>query len=384
MDLATALVGVIDVRAQQLTVTPVPVTTMEATVFHGAVATFTFPDPTFVSTDFSATIDWGDDSGGPVAADVIFPSTSPTTYTVIGTHTYLHAGAYPVTVTVTDTRDNISANSVENVSQRPLNQSETTIAINPKDASQIFIASNDDVGADLAQDGTGGGIFTAISSDGGATWLPRLIGDDTDGLPPAFSDPKAVYDDLGNLFLTYLDAAKDVVVAVSTDGGRTFAPCDTFAGENGSETDQPSIATGPGQDGTGEAVWVTFVDAGLLQIEAAGARVAGLGKVGAFVTETVAAQDEAGEGRNFGDVAVGPKGQVLVTWQEPSGDDGPSQEFVSLDPDGLGPKAGAPVGPLRSTWAASIRSRRKPTVRSPQKPTWPGTTPVDLMRGAST
>jgi hypothetical protein len=41
----------------------------------------------------------------------------------------LHAGAYPITVTVTDTRDNITANSVENVSQRPLNQSETTVAI---------------------------------------------------------------------------------------------------------------------------------------------------------------------------------------------------------------------------------------------------------------
>jgi hypothetical protein len=163
MDLATALVGVVDVRAQQLTVTPVPVTTMEATVFHGAVATFTFPGPTFLSTDFSATIDWGDDSGGPVPADVILQTTSPTTYQVIGTHTYLHAGAYPITVTVTDTRDNISANSVENVSQRPLDQSETTIAINPKNPSQIFVASNDETGAGLADAGTGGGLFAAIS-----------------------------------------------------------------------------------------------------------------------------------------------------------------------------------------------------------------------------
>jgi hypothetical protein len=39
---------------------------------------------------------------------------------VIGTHTYVRDGAYPITVTVTDTRDSISANSVENVSQRPL------------------------------------------------------------------------------------------------------------------------------------------------------------------------------------------------------------------------------------------------------------------------
>ena len=133
-------------------------------------------------------------------------------------------------------------------------------------------------------------------------------------------------------------------MAVSSDGGKTFAPLQTFSGTNGGGTDQPSVATGPGQDGAGETVWVTFVDGGTLQIEAAGAPVTGLGQVGAFVTETAAAQDESGEERNFGDVAVGPKGQVLVSWQEPSAGSGPSSIFVSVDPDGLGPKSfGTPV-----------------------------------------
>ena len=86
------------------------------------------------------------------------------------------------------------------------------------------------------------------------------------------------------------------------------------------------------------------MDSDTLQIETAGAPVTGLGKVGTFTTETVAAQDQSGAERNFGDIAVGPKGQLLVTWQEPSTDSGPSQIFVSLDPDGFGPKAfGAPV-----------------------------------------
>jgi hypothetical protein len=344
MDLATATVGVVDVRGAQLTVTPVAVNGTEATVFRGTVATFTSADPTLFSTDFTATIDWGDGSGGPVAADTILPTATPNTYSIIGTHTYLHAGAYPITVTVTDTRDNITANSVENVSERQLDQSETTVAINPKDASQIFIASNDEAGIGLADAGTGGGLFTAISTDGGANWLPRIIGNGTDGLPASSSDPKAVFDDLGNLFLTYLDAESNVVVAVSSDGGRTFAVSGTFAGSQGGATDQPSITTGPGQGGTGEAVWVTYVDSDTLQIVAAGAPVARLGEVGHFVGEMVAGQDQSGAERNFGDVSVGPKGQVLVTWQEPSTDSGPSQLFVGLDPDGLGPKAfGAPI-----------------------------------------
>ena len=192
-----------------------------------------------------------------MAADTILPTATPNAYSIIGTHTYLHAGAYPVTVTVTDTRDNITANSVENISQRQLSQSETTVAINPKDGSQIFIASNDEAGIGLADAGTGGGLFTAISTDGGANWLPRIIGDGTDGLPAASSDPKAVFDDLGNLFLTYLDAGATLWSQSAPMAARRL-PDGTFAGSKAARTDQPSIATGPGQGGTGEAVWVTY------------------------------------------------------------------------------------------------------------------------------
>ena len=71
----------------------------------------------------------------------------------------------------------------------------------------------------------------------------------------------------------------------------------------------------------------------------------GLVQVGDFVSETVASADAGGEGRNFGDIAVGTKGQVLADWLEIAGDPGgPSQVFVSLDPDGLGPQGfGPPV-----------------------------------------
>src|SRR5207302_10409930 len=111
---------------------------------------------------------------------------------------------------------------------------EGTVAIDPKDPTRIFAASNNETA----------GLFTAYSHDDGATWTsPAPIAFGLDDLPPALSDPKAAFDTYGNLFLTYIDRDLAVVVALSTDGGKTFHELTTFAPN---ATDQPSIATGPG------------------------------------------------------------------------------------------------------------------------------------------
>jgi hypothetical protein len=65
-------------------------------------------------------------------------------------------------------------------------------------------------------------------------------------------------------------------------------------------------------------------------IRAAGAPVTGLASVGAFISPEVV----PGANGSFGGVAVGPNGQVLVTYQ----DFGTNNILVSLDPDGLGPQ----------------------------------------------
>src|ERR1700694_5439912 len=83
-----------------------------------------------------------------------------------------------------------------NVSHQDGNQQETTVAVNPNNSRQVFIASNDE---SLAQ-----GLFTGRSSDGGATWTHRSIATNSDGLPAACCDPSASWDTFGNLFLTYL------------------------------------------------------------------------------------------------------------------------------------------------------------------------------------
>ena len=106
---------------------------------------------------------------------------------------------------------------------------------------------------------------------------------------------------------------------LSTDGGANFTTLQTI--DTGS-IDQPSVDAGGG------AVWVTWNDG---TIKARGAAVTGLGaaNIGAFNAEETATGASAVVGQ-FGDIAIGPTGQVVVTYQSDTA------IFVNTDADGLG------------------------------------------------
>ena len=201
-----------------------------------------------------------------------------------------------------------------NVSKLTQNQSEGAIAIDPTNPSHVFAFSNEAI-----RDG----MMGAYSVDGGATWTRRALASGTDGLPAACCDPSAAFDEFGNLFIAYINAATDkAVAALSTDGGKSFRRIGQFSGD----VDQPTITAGSGQ------VWITFSQSG--RIRAAGAAVSGLGQVAAFPSlKSVPSPADS----NFGDIAIGPAGQVMVAMQSPISGEGPSKLYVSVDPDGLGP-----------------------------------------------
>ncbi len=216
------------------------------------------------------------------------------------------------------------------VSQRAGNESEEAIAVNPTNPNNIVIVTNIAEGVS--------GMFAAVSFDGGQTWARRIIGDD-DNLGDSCCDPSLSFDQYGNLFLTYLYNIENVVpVALSTDGGLTFNVIANIAkpphsiGTFGNErqtfrfVDQPTIAAGAG------AAWVVFNGAGPML--AAGAPVTGLGQVGAF------SPAEAVPGTNnctYGDVAIGPTGQVMQVCTLTESGQGGGRLYVNVDPDGLGP-----------------------------------------------
>ena len=190
---------------------------------------------------------------------------------------------------------------------------ETSIVINPTNPLNLFAAD------------TAGGAFR-YSLDGGLTWqdsnISGVLGGGSQG------DQQEAWDKFGNLFLTYFAGSNgNTVVALSTDGGKTF----NLSLDTGDLFDQPNIAVG---DGT---VWVDYsatdANGNFLGRRARGARVTGLGQVGAWSKGEI----PPGAKGTFGDLAIGPNGQVMAVYQQNNASGAPAHMYVSVDPDGLGP-----------------------------------------------
>jgi hypothetical protein len=219
------------------------------------------------------------------------------------------------------------------VSQRAGNESEEAIGINPTNPNNIVIFTNIAEGVN--------GMFLAVSFDGGNTWSRGIVGEGNDVFGDTCCDPSLSFDEYGNLFMTYLYNTENTVpVVLSTDGGLTFnliaqiAKPASLAGRNldGERrglfryVDQPTITAAQGQ------VWVVFNAGG--PIFATGAPVTGLGQVGAFLP------GQAVPGTNnctYGDIAIGPLGQVMAACNLTETGQGGGKVFVNVDPDGLGP-----------------------------------------------
>ena len=223
------------------------------------------------------------------------------------------------------------------ISQRHLNESEEAIAVNPTNPDNIVTVTN--VGHGEA--GLTAGMFEGVSFDGGKTWATKLIALGAgDPLGDACCDPSLSFDQYGNLFLTYLYEAEDQVpVALSTDGGLTFhvianisqasLPGKKAGGDNRGLfrfVDQPTITAAHGE------VWVVFNAGG--PMAATGAPVTGPGQVGAFIPlEVVPGTNNC----TYGDIAIGPSGQVMQACALTESGQGGGKIFVNTDPDGLGP-----------------------------------------------
>jgi hypothetical protein len=228
----------------------------------------------------------------------------------------------------------ISTTLISNVdvSQRPHNESEESVAVNPTDPQNVVMVSNVDYPA--------AGMLKGVSFDGGSTWTTSLIGNN-DNLGAACCDPTLSFDRYGNLFLSYLyNVGNEVPVALSIDQGRHFTlianvakPASATAGTSKAQrglfrfVDQPTIVAAENE------VWLVFNAGG--PMVATGAPVSGLGQVGGFLPIEVV------QGTNnctYGDVSIGPAGQVMQVCTLTESGQGGGKILVSVDPDGLGPQ----------------------------------------------
>ena len=204
-----------------------------------------------------------------------------------------------------------------NVTAMPGNEAEDAIAVNPINPSNVVAMSTlPDVIAGLA---------VGVSFNNGQTWARRVIGAAGDPLGEICCDEQLAWDRFGNLWMTYLvNTNGDVLVALSTDGGTTF----TKVGDIVTNGDQPSIAVGS------NSVWVSYTRTPGNQIQAFGGPVTGLGHFGSFSTPENVPSPGNGD---YGDTAVGPAGQVMVTYQNSTNGQGGADIYTAVDPDGLGP-----------------------------------------------
>ena len=128
---------------------------------------------------------------------------------------------------------------------------EPTVAINPADPDEVFVAVN---------------RFTARrSTDGGKKWSKA-----GGGVGKTCCDNAASWDEFGNLFLVNLNLLSgppfvdQAPLYVSTDGGKKFRKLLVLNGDP--EVDQPTVKAGAG------AVWATWDEAGTIMLWEVGKR----------------------------------------------------------------------------------------------------------------
>src|SRR5207248_8788646 len=115
-----------------------------------------------------------------------------------------------------------------NITKSAFNETETSIAVNPTNAQNLFAIDTNSYQGNY-------------STDGGVTWKLSNMAGFTQGKG---NDAQAVWDSFGNLFVTRLGTATQVEVGSSSDGGASFSSVQIISGTNGSNTDQPTLATG--------------------------------------------------------------------------------------------------------------------------------------------
>ena len=221
-----------------------------------------------------------------------------------------------------------------NLSKKTGHDAECAIAQNPTNTNQLFALCN-------TGSGFGPGLFAALSTDGGGTWIypdqDKMIADGDAGQGPiACCDPSLAWDSFGNLFLTYLDSAvKNVVTLLSTDGGKTFTQLAMFGPAT---VDQPTVTAGAG------AVWIAWNQSGYMV--ASGAQVADLGSVGGFGAPQ---QIPGTKHCSYGDIAIAPNGAVVQVCEGPNSGSGPASLLVNIKADGLGTTPFGPAMPVTRT-----------------------------------
>jgi hypothetical protein len=242
------------------------------------------------------------------------------TYCSVVTPRYAASGG--VTGSISNDCGTATTNLLVDASRISGGEGEPTIAINPNDPQNLFMAAN--YYSDAPPQ-----VGWARSTNGGATWSAFSL------FTNSYEDPSSAFDAFGNLFVCYAAPDFSVVVLLSTNKGSAFVTNMVFSGHY----DHPGLTTGPGGAQAPSSVWVTFYDVAKTNSIVAGAPVTNLGVLGGWSTNVITntgSDPGVSYGYGFGDIAVGPTGQVAVVLQDGgAGAGGPTTNRISVNVYGL-------------------------------------------------
>lgn len=235
---------------------------------------------------------------------------------------------------------------------------------------------NDTTDQSASNSFSGTSLIVDWSRDGGVTWNRTTIDAGVDGLPAAAvrSFPQVKYDAFGNLWLSYLvddftgaagTETSRVMLFASFDQGASFgaggAIATTAAGDGGLYF-EPSLAVGVDAVTGTQAAFVAWVDAtqGLPtrpdRVVVAGRSTPAFGAIGAAYPVTPVDSVVPGPGvffRSHATPAVGPDGELYVSWVEPDFSGFPPVSDIRINVDADGFLAGSSFG-MDSVAAADI------------------------------
>jgi subtilisin-like proprotein convertase family protein len=217
-----------------------------------------------------------------------------------------------------------------NISQLGGSQEEVSIAVNPTNPLNLVTLSNG---------GAGNSEFIAYSMDGGKNWIQSPLtnsDDNVGGFNSDRFDGAVKFDSFGNCHIVYMARnlftdRSAVIYGVSTTGGQSFV---TQILENPNNTDKPWLATGPDAlNSNFDDVVVTYQD-GNGDLVATAATIRGLGQVDPFLPKVAYTPNNFGNG-NYGVPAIGPNGQIVITWQDPAGGQSGGTIRLAIDANGI-------------------------------------------------
>jgi hypothetical protein len=208
-----------------------------------------------------------------------------------------------------------------NASNLTGNESEVSIDVNPTNRLNQVVVGH-----------AAGGFATMntfFTLNGGATWTLVPLGDGQDGLTSTFRfDPTVAFDDNGRLYVGYGvrlagPTRRAVVVATSLDGGQTYSQFTVISTTNDIGTlpgnDKWHLATGPdpvipAQQNVYIAWTQNVTETGTDQRIVVSRSIDGGATFSAPLIINDASIAGTSVGNLFADPAVGPNGEVYVSW----------------------------------------------------------------------